>query len=203
MLPCTDYCNVDIQNAYDKGYTTSVEVTNLLAFNIKGELIHAALNFPECWHDSKVAHALGLIYPLLQDDFITASGFEVICDSAFKAGHAVDHKIVWGRKSNESCDFQSVEMSAVHLIMQMVLSSKRQSAEWWVHAFKAPFGLLQLPLSTDSETRRRILLVCAYSRKFQTRRVGLNQIQIFYSKANEVCQPLTLRFMKEQNRVFL
>lgn len=29
-LPCADYVNADVQNAYYEGYTTSVEVTNLL-----------------------------------------------------------------------------------------------------------------------------------------------------------------------------
>ena len=126
-LPYADYVDTDIQNAYYEGYTMSVQVTNLFVFNFKGELIHAALNFPGSWHDSRVAHSSGLINPLLL--VMTPRGLAILTDSAFTAGHEIDDKIVRGRKSNERKDFFSVEMAALDLILQRVLPSERLSAE--------------------------------------------------------------------------
>lgn len=54
MLPCADYTDVDLQNAYYEGCISSEEVNNLLVFNFKGEIIHAAINFPERWHYSRL-----------------------------------------------------------------------------------------------------------------------------------------------------
>ncbi len=58
---CADYTDVDTQNAYYEGYTQNVEVTNLFVWNLFGEIIHAGLNFPSSWHDSKIAFLSGLI----------------------------------------------------------------------------------------------------------------------------------------------
>lgn len=198
-LPCADYTDSDVQNAFYEGYTTSVEVTNLFAFNFKGELIHAAVNFPGSYHDSRLANNSGLINPLLQEK--TPRGYAILCDSAFTASKEVEGKIVRGRKVNERCDVMSEEMAAIDIILQRVLPSERQSAEWGIRAFKAPFGLLRLPMSADSEKRRTILLVCCHLLNLRTRRVGLNQIRTVYKDKDDVCQPWAIRFMEEQNRV--
>lgn len=148
---CADYTDSDIRNINYEVYTTSVEVTSLLAFNFRGELIHAALNYLGSWHDAKVSHSSGLIYPSFHDDQITPLGYAILCDSALTAGAAVDDKIVQARKTSEPGDVFSVEMSAIDLIMQQVLPSERQSAEWLIRAFKALLGLLRLPMSLGSE----------------------------------------------------
>lgn len=54
-MPCADYIDVDTQNAYYEGYSQNVEVTNLFVWNCFGEIIHAGLNFPGSWHDSRIA----------------------------------------------------------------------------------------------------------------------------------------------------
>lgn len=82
---------------------------------------------------------------MIQDK--TPRGYAILCDSAFAAGRELDGKIVRGRKSNEASDAISDEMAAVDLILQRVLPSERQYAEWGVRVFKAPFGLLRLPMS--------------------------------------------------------
>lgn len=40
---CADYTDVDTQNKYYEGCTTSVEITNLLVYKL--ELINAGINF--------------------------------------------------------------------------------------------------------------------------------------------------------------
>lgn len=70
-----------MQNAYFEGYTQNVEVTNLFVRNVFGEIIHAAINFPRSWHDSKLANVSGLIYPNLSDEY-TPSGYAILGDSA-------------------------------------------------------------------------------------------------------------------------
>jgi len=52
-MPCAEYTGVDLQNAYYEGYTQSAGGKNLFVFNFKGEMIHAAANYPGCWHDEK------------------------------------------------------------------------------------------------------------------------------------------------------
>lgn len=81
-VPCAHYTDCDMQNAYYEGYTGNVEVTNLLVFNFFGEIIHAGVNFPGSWHDSKLASLSGLIYPKLSDE-MTPHGYAILGDSAF------------------------------------------------------------------------------------------------------------------------
>lgn len=190
-FPCSDYINCDIQNSYYEGYTTSVEVTNLFVYNFKGDLIHAALNFPGSWHDSRVAHFSGLIYPKLYDDELTPKGMAVLCDSSFTAGKDIDGKLIRARKSNEVDDgCKSVELCAIDLILQKVMPSERQSAECGICAVKAPFGRLGLPLSSNSETKNTILTVCVNLLNVRTTRVVLSQIRTTYFGDGELCQPL-------------
>lgn len=88
-IPCADYLDYGIQNAYNEGCTTSMEVANLLALNFRREIIYAALNYPCSWNDFKFAHTSGLIYPNFHDDQITLQRYAILPDSAFTAGNAV------------------------------------------------------------------------------------------------------------------
>lgn len=45
-MPCADYTDTNLQNAYFEGFTQAVEVTNLFVFNFFGALIYAAVNYP-------------------------------------------------------------------------------------------------------------------------------------------------------------
>ena len=129
-LPCADYTNADLQNAFYEGYTQSVEVTNSFVWNFFGEIIQAGINYPGSWHDSKLANASGLLFPKLSDS-MTPPGYAIPGDSAF-IGHTRHTKgnIVRGRKSNETKRIQSSpEMAAVDIILQRVMPSERRSAE--------------------------------------------------------------------------
>ena len=54
-MPCADYTDLDLKNAYFEGFTQNVEDTNLFVWNFFGEIIHAAINYLGSWHDTKLA----------------------------------------------------------------------------------------------------------------------------------------------------
>lgn len=201
-LPCADYDNSDLQNAYYEGYTGNVEVTNLLVFNFFGEVIHAAVNYPGSWHDSKLASVSGLIFPKLGDD-MTPPGFAILGDSAFVCDLRVAHgKVVRARKANEVRDIPtSAALAAVDIIMQRVLPSERQSAEWGIRCLKGPFGRMRLPLSPDSVKRGRLIRTCVHLLNFRTRIIGLNQVWTVYASAEVDTAPWVQRFSEEMDAI--
>ena len=98
--PCADFTDADLQNAYWEGYTQSVEVTNLFVWNFSGEIIHAVINYPGSWHDSRVAASSGLYTPRLTE--LAPAGLVILGDSAFpKANGDLRGKIMRARKANE------------------------------------------------------------------------------------------------------
>lgn len=185
-MPCADYTDTNLQNAYFEGFTQGVEVTNLFVFNFFGELIHAAINYPGSWHDTKLATVSGLYFPKLSDER-TPPGMAILGDSAFVNNVRITNgKIVRGRKANETSDIpNSACLAAVDLILQRVMPSERQSAEWGVRAVKAPFARLKVPLPPDARTRLRLLTLCCHLFNFRTRFVGLNQIRTTYANMQE------------------
>ena len=185
-MPCADYIDQDLQNAYFEGFTQGVEVMNLFVFNFFGELIHAAVNYPGSWHDTKLAAVSGLYFPKLSDE-MTPPGMAILGDSAFVNNTRITNgKIVRGRKSNETADIpESAALAAVDIILERIMPSERQSAEWGVRAIKAPFARFKVPLSPDSEKRFRILSICCHLFNFRTRKVGLNQIRTTYARRQE------------------
>lgn len=191
-MPCAYYTNPDLQNVYWEGFTQENEVTNLFVWNLFGECIHAAVNFPGSWHDSKIVEASGLYSPRLTRD--TPSGFEVLCDSAFPSyGTSLQGKVVRARKANElgpSSDVsKSFYLSAVDTLFERAMPSERQSAEWGVRAMKCPFKRMTVSLPADVHSRYRILVICAHMFNFRTRFVGLNQLRTVYTKEGSTAQP--------------
>lgn len=182
-MPCADYTDPNMQNAYFEGFTQGVEATNLFVWNVFGELIHAAVNFPGSWHDTKLAGASGLYFPKLSDE-MTPPGYAILGDSAFVNNTQTTHgKVIRGRKTNETSDIpESAALAAVDIIMQRVMPSERQSAEWGVRAIKGPFARLKVPLPADSRKRLRLLRICCHLFNFRTRYVGLNQILTTYGQ---------------------
>lgn len=199
-MPCADYEDPDMQNAYYEGYTCSVEVTNLFVYNFKGELIHAAVNYPGSWHDNRLAMTSGLIFPNLGDE-MTPPGFAILGDSAFVT-RTTGGKVVRARKNNETGEIPTdAVLAAVDIIMQRVMPSERQSAEWGIRAMKAPFGILRLPLSPSSRKRYKLLCTCTRLLNVRTRVVGLNQIKTVYANDGDDTQPWVRRLVKEQEKV--
>ena len=184
-MPCADYTDVDTQNAYFEGFTQGVEVTNLFVWNFYGERVHAAINFPGSWHDTMLAGASGLYYPKLSDE-MTPPGYAILVDSAFVDNTSVTNgKVLQGRKTNETWDIpESAALAVVDIILQRFMPSERQSAEWGVRAWKAPFQRLKTPLPADATKRLRLLRICCHLFNFCTRFVGLNQIRTTYMRCN-------------------
>lgn len=89
-MPCAAYTDGDIQNAFYEGDTGNIEITNLFVFNLKGELIHAAINFLRSWHDSKVFESAELLHDRPLDEN-TAVGYAIREDSAFVSQAGVLH----------------------------------------------------------------------------------------------------------------
>eukprot|EP00171_Calliarthron_tuberculosum_P011666 IDg11666t1 len=52
---CAVYMNSGLQNALWEGLAQSKEIANLFLWSFSGKIIHAAINNPTSWHDSKLA----------------------------------------------------------------------------------------------------------------------------------------------------
>ena len=95
-MPCADYTDTSLQNAYFEGFTQGVEVTNLFVFNFYGELIHAAMNYPGSWHDTGLAMVSVFFFPKSSDE-MTPPGMAILDDSAFVKGtRETNGKVVRG-----------------------------------------------------------------------------------------------------------
>jgi len=175
---CRLYIDTDLQNAFFEGSIQGVKVINLFVWNFYGELIHAAINYHGNWQDGKRAGVSWLEYPKLSDE-MTPPGFAILGDSAFVNNTSTTKgKVLRARKSNEASSImESAELYAIDIILQRVMPSERQSAEWGVRAIKAPFGRLKTPLPADSSKRLRLLRICCHLFNFRTRTIGLNQIR--------------------------
>lgn len=73
-MPTATYMDANLQNEYFEGLNLKNKVTNLIAVNFNGEIIHTALNFPGSWYDSKLAQGSGLYFPKLSNE-MTLTGY--------------------------------------------------------------------------------------------------------------------------------
>lgn len=145
------------------------------------------MNYPGSWHDRKLADASGLYFPNLSDER-NPPGFSVLADSAFPwRDRSIYFKIVRAPKSNEMGGApnasRTIWSEAMNLVLDRLLPSDRQSAEWGICALKGPFKRLTVLLPDDSHIRKRPLVVTAHLYNYRVRRVGLNQISTVYSSA--------------------
>lgn len=106
-LPCADYIDRNLQNAFYEGYKQSVEVTNLFVWSLFGEIIHTGIKFPGSCHDNNLAYASGLVFPKLSDMMIPL-GYAILGDrgdSAFLNDTRITNgNMIRGRKTNETRD---------------------------------------------------------------------------------------------------
>ena len=89
-----------------------------------GECVHAGVNFPESWQESKLPASSGLYSPALTE--YTPAGFAVLSDSAFpRTDEELKSKIVRACKLNElgtSNDVaESVYLEAVDKLIEQVI----------------------------------------------------------------------------------
>lgn len=87
--------------------------------------------FPRGRNDSKPATFSGLLYPNLADE-MTPFGMAILGNSVFVVGSRVTGvKVVRTHKIKETKRvLENLEIAAIDLIIQRVLPSERQSAEW-------------------------------------------------------------------------
>lgn len=94
------------------------------------------------------------------------------------------------RKSNETSSIPAtLELVAADTILQRVMPSERQSAEWGVISIKSVFARLKRPLTAYSLKRLRLIRCCIHLVNLRTRYVGLNQIRTTYSNPGGDSQP--------------
>lgn len=80
-IRCVDSEDIEMQNAFWKGYLEEENAINLLLWMFTCEIIHAAVSYPGSWHDNQSAALSSLYWHLLSDD-ITPPGYAIIRDSA-------------------------------------------------------------------------------------------------------------------------
>lgn len=159
-----------------------MKVTNLLVFNFIRELVHAEVNFPQSWHDSKLASLSGWIYPKL-DNAMTPQGCAFLGDRKFVCALSKPGgQFVRARKTKESGDLpESAALAAVDSVLQRLFLSEGQSKKWGIRFLNVPFGRLRLPLFALSSRRGRILRVCVHLLNLHTSIFGLNKIWTTYA----------------------
>lgn len=79
-IQCADYDDRDLKDGYYEGYTGNSKVTNHLVFSFFLAIVHAGVNCPGSWHDSKLYAFSGLFYPKLAD-YMTPPGYSMLGDS--------------------------------------------------------------------------------------------------------------------------
>ena len=82
QMPCADHTDTNLKNAYFEGFIQGTEAKNLFVFNFFGKLIHAAINYPGSWNDTKSAMVSGFYLSKLSDK-MTPPGMAILGDSAF------------------------------------------------------------------------------------------------------------------------
>ncbi len=87
-------------------------------------------------------------------------------------------------------------MAIIDELLQKIMPSERQSAEWGVRALKGPFARLKTVLTGDAYKRMRLILICVHLFNFRTRFVGLNQIRTTYADKNDQVQPWLKPFIE-------
>lgn len=107
-----------------------------------------AVYYPGNLHDSKLSSACKIIFPRLSDEK-SPPGFEILGECAFFISlRMTPGNIVRLRNSNETEGIlRYALLSAVDIVLQRVIPSERQSAEWVIRALKVPFGRLRLPIN--------------------------------------------------------
>ena len=141
-----------------------------------GEIIHASLNAPGSWHDSRVARPL---YELLSEKLPT--GYYLVSDTAFPQGTGwCPGKIRAPLQAGSILPTDPDELAHVLLFNRQLLSF-RQSVEWGMRSLQGAFGRLRVPLPIeDLPFRQDLLEICVRLHNVRVRCVGISQIRNVY-----------------------
>ncbi|KAJ3513754.1 hypothetical protein NMY22_g14947 [Coprinellus aureogranulatus] len=166
----------DIENSTYNGWTSTHNVSSVLVYSPRGDIIACNLNAPGSWHDAHVARP---IYKRLEER--TPDGYYLVADTAFPKGtQDIAGRIVSPLKANNRIAGTEEEITET-LHFNRELLSYRQTAEWGNRALQGSFGRLRIPLEVGNADRRGDLLeICARLHNLRARRVGINQIKQVY-----------------------
>ncbi|KZT57258.1 hypothetical protein CALCODRAFT_434501 [Calocera cornea HHB12733] len=169
-LPTATSSDERWQNAQYNGWLHGHFTSNVLVFSTRGELLHAAINAPGSWHDSRVSSG---IYAQLEEN--TPDPYFLAADTAFPHNRStLRSKIKTPVKSGTRTTREQVQF-----LDQLV--SFRQSAEWGMRAIQGSFGRLRLPLDANDGRARRTLLETVFRlHQIRVRLVGINQLRSVY-----------------------
>lgn len=122
------------QSAFFHGFTQQKEVINLFVWNLMKELIHAGINLPGSWQDSKLSAVTGLCWRGLSYS-MTPVGFRVLGDSALASNLSVTNgKLVRAIKAGEKYTPKSIEDDLKDMILQRIYPRRGKTADWGVQA---------------------------------------------------------------------
>lgn len=143
-----------------------------------------------------MAALFGLVYPLF-DNVIAPLKFVLLDSKSFFTRNIIG-KIVRSRQYKETGDMpQSTASAAVDCLLQRVLPSKRQSAEWDIRALKALSGILWIPLTAGATQRYLFMTVCVRLSNLRTRLVDPNEIPTVYANRSTGVQQWVRQFVDD------
>lgn len=192
-LPVQVSSDSRIENAMYNGWLHSHFISNVLAFaptgmvpqlayanstlrSYTGEIIHAALNAPGSWHDSRVARPL---YELLSEKL--PAEYYLVSDTAFPQGAGRCPGKIRAPLSAGSVLPDDPDELAYVLAFNRELLSFRQSAEWGMRSLQGAFSRLRVPLPIeDLPFRQDLLEICVRLHNIRVRCVGINEIRNVY-----------------------
>lgn len=172
MTPSSD----DEQNAMYNGWLHAHLVTGTLCFGCDGTIVWMKVNCPGSWNDGDMSREF---QDKLADPRYTLDGHGVLADSAFPVSGSMHTKIMTPMKDGEW------ERAAPHLqaglaIMNAVITSMRQSAEWGMGAVSKVYRRLLMRLPFNQEVRARRLYNLHHLYNYRVRRTGISQIRSYF-----------------------
>lgn len=168
----------DLENAYYNGWVSQHNIGNIFCFAADGTIMHARLNAPGSFHDSRNSHSL---YEALTDPLKTPDPFFICGDSAFpRMPGVLSNKIRVPLKEKTRLPADEDELVRVVMFDQQLVAA-RQAAEWGMHSLQATYEILRVPLTADVSKRFRILLLVCRLHQVRVRLDGIGQIQTVFA----------------------
>lgn len=127
-----------------------------------GEIIHATLNAPGSWHDSRVTRPL---YETLGEKL--PAGYYMVSDSAFPQGASrCPGKIRAPLTAGSALPDDPDKLNQLFAFNRELLSFW-QSAEWGMRLLQGAFGRLRVPLPIkDLPFRQDLLEICVWCQEY-------------------------------------
>ena len=129
-MPCADYVDEDVQDAFVEGNAQAVEVTDLFVGNFVVHILHAAINLTGNWQGSRFAMVSGLYSPLLTDS--TTLVYALLGGSVFPhVNDALRGNIIRAKKAGEGgAEYvsQSAYAAAIDKLHEQKMPAESQSA---------------------------------------------------------------------------